>query len=260
MWIFRWGNNGCSRAPATSRRPEEHPRYFEFFCISHMYKGNGYYWRPGSEPAEVTPGQCILVSPGTIHNYGPAADNVYYEDTINFTGPLAEMLLKSGIFTDGKFELGSFRSLLGIIKYLSDPSDHSQLNAVFLLQQFLYELYNKRFREHGQERYPEIDELVKMLREQPERWWNIEEMAEYCNMSDDQFRRVFRQRVGMLPKIYIDRLKMNQAATMLTNTNLRIAEIAEILGYTDQFHFSRRFSKVIGVSPGEYRRNAIMYK
>ncbi len=260
MWIFRWSSHGSSSGPTTILRPWERPRYFEFFCISHMFKGNGYYWQSGHEVEEVSAGQCILVSPGAIHCYGPMPGKTYQEDTINFSGPLAEMLFKSGVFTDGKFECGSFRALLEIVKYLSDPSDHSQLNAVFQLQQFLYELYNKRFRKHGQERYPEIDELVKMLREQPDRWWNIDEMAEYCNMSDDQFRRVFRQRVGMLPKVYIDRLKMNQAAAMLTNGNLKIAEIAEVLGYTDQFHFSRRFRKIIGLSPGEYRRDAITHK
>ncbi len=257
LWIFRWGSNHAFRSANTAYNYNS--RYFEFYCISHMFKGNGFYWRPGQESIQVKPGQCILVSPGTIHNYGPAHDSEYQEDTLNFTGPLADMLFKSGVFADGVYNIGSFRWLLSTTKFLSDPSDHAQLNAAFALQQLLYDLYNKRFSEHGKERYPEIDELLKLLRDQPERWWSIDEMASYCNMSDDQFRRVFCKRVGMLPKLYVDRMKLNHAASLLTETRLSIADIAEKLGYTDQYHFNRRFKDVMGVSPGQYRRESFRH-
>lgn len=258
LWIFRWGSNHAFRTSGSSVNYET-SRYFEFYCISHMFKGNGFYWRPGRDIVPVSAGQCILVSPKIIHNYGPALGSDYQEDTLNFTGPLADMLFKSGIFSDGVYDIGSFRRLSAVINFLSDPSDHAQLNAGFALQQFLYDLYNKRFREHGKERYPEIDALLQLLRDQPERWWNIDEMAGYCNMSDDQFRRVFRKRVGMLPKLYVDRMKLNHAAALLIETNLNIADIAEKIGYTDQYHFNRRFKEIMGMPPGQYRRDSFRH-
>jgi AraC-like DNA-binding protein len=257
LWIFRWGSNHAFRDANSAYTYNN--RYFEFYCISHMFSGNGFYWRPGQDVLPVKAGQCILASPGTEHNYGPAPHSDYQEDTLNFTGPLADMMFKSGVFADGIYDLGPARRLSAIFNSLSDPSDHAQLNAGLALQQFLYDLYNKRFREHGRERYPEIDELLKLLREQPERWWSIDEMAAYCNMSDDQFRRVFRKRVGMLPKLYVDRMKLNHAAAMLTGTRLSIAEIAEKIGYTDQYHFNRRFKEIMGMPPGHYRRDSFRH-
>ncbi|MDD2478920.1 MAG: AraC family transcriptional regulator [Victivallaceae bacterium] len=252
LWIFRWGRN-VGGAP----RQHQLDRHFEFYSISHMFKGAGFYWTPAGGTQEVKPGQYVLASPGFKQHYGGTAQENYYEDTINFSGPLADMMFKSGVFSNGVFELGLSRRLLPIIELAADPSDHGQLNACSALHRLLQDLYNRRFQEQGRERYPEIDELLTLMKEQPERWWTIEEMAEFCNMSDDQFRRVFRARVGVLPKLYADQIKLHRASSLLVETKLSLAEIAQKLGYKDQFHFSRRFKTVTGFPPRRFRRDAI---
>ena len=80
-------------------------------------------------------------------------------------------------------------------------------------------------------------------------------MAEMCNLSIDQLRRVFFQRTGVKPKIYVDRLKLNRAAEYLVSSKQPISEVAERFGYRDQYHFSRRFKAVMGVSPQRYRNS-----
>ncbi len=100
-----------------------------------------------------------------------------------------------------------------------------------------------------------MDELLEEIRRRPEKWWSVREMAEMCNLSTDQLRRVFQQRTGVKPKIYIDRLKLNHAAEYLVSTDHPVAEIAERFGYKDQYHFSRRFKAVQGMSPQRYRRS-----
>ena len=80
-------------------------------------------------------------------------------------------------------------------------------------------------------------------------------MAEMCNLSIDQLRRVFFLRTGVKPKIYVDRLKLNRAAEYLVSSNHPVSEVAERFGYRDQYHFSRRFKAVMGVSPQRYRNS-----
>jgi two-component system response regulator YesN len=58
----------------------------------------------------------------------------------------------------------------------------------------------------------------------------------------------------MSPKEYLDSIKMNRATELLTTSDLKIYQIAERLGYSDAYHFNRRFSNVIGISPGKYRK------
>ncbi|MFA7231830.1 MAG: hypothetical protein WC071_11225, partial [Victivallaceae bacterium] len=57
------------------------PRYFEYFSISHMHEGNGRLWLPPDKEYQMNPGNCVIISPGTINRYGGAED-CYVEDSI----------------------------------------------------------------------------------------------------------------------------------------------------------------------------------
>ncbi len=251
LWIFRYGRGRSPGRPLSWGR--ENPRKFEFFSISHMTAGKGVFWRPDAPAVEIHPGQCVVITPDTVHYYGGLEGEYYTEDTVNFTGELAVMLQKSGVIRDGVYDLGLSHRLLPVIELATEPSDHSQIKANFALQKILMELYDRRTAQMRPDRYPQINELVAQIRENPEKWWSIADMAEYCNMSDDQFRRVFESLFGVLPKLYIDKLRLNKAAELLAETSMSVAEISEMMGYQDPFHFSRRFKSVIGFSPRQYR-------
>ncbi|MEL7487667.1 MAG: AraC family transcriptional regulator, partial [Pseudomonadota bacterium] len=49
---------------------------------------------------------------------------------------------------------------------------------------------------------------------------------------------------------------MERGCDLLTDTALTVREIADALGYCDEYHFSKQFSKTIGWSPSEYRARA----
>ena len=250
LWIFRYSSS--EKTQAEQVRPEK--RYFEFYSISHMYDGQGVF-SLGQAPWEsVSPGDCIIITPGTVHAYGADTGSVYCEDSINFTGPVADRLFKCGIIADGKFHLGKVRKLQQIIEYANDPASEAQLRASFELQKLLTELYFERL-EHSQKEYPLIQELLNELSANPRRWWSVQEMAELCHLSIDHFRRVFFQYTGVKPKQYVDRLKLNLAAELLLSGKYPISKIAEHTGYLDQYHFSRRFKAVMGMSPRQYRES-----
>ena len=101
---------------------------------------------------------------------------------------------------------------------------------------------------------PPVEELLEAIKSRPKHWWTVEEMAEFCNLSPDQFRRNFRQHTGMLPKSYVEEFKLRQAAELLVSTALPVSEVAGRLGYRDPYHFSRRFKNFSGISPERYRR------
>jgi YesN/AraC family two-component response regulator len=52
---------------------------------------------------------------------------------------------------------------------------------------------------------------------------------------------------------YFNQLKIQKACQYLLYTELRIQEIADKLGIADPFYFSRMFSKLMGMSPQQYR-------
>lgn len=51
----------------------------------------------------------------------------------------------------------------------------------------------------------------------------------------------------------MQKYRMQKACELLCNTNLKIYEIAEMVGYTDSAYFSATFKKMLGVSPRQFR-------
>jgi len=232
------------------------PRYFEYFSISHMYGGKGRLWLPPDSKYDISEGNCVIIPPQSVNRYGGINGHSYKEDAICFTGPIADMLFKSGILSAGVFELGRARLLLPIHHLASDPAMDSQINANIALQKLLIDIYNinKKMKTHNNTSASIITLLLKTIKEQIERWWTVEEMAEFCGFSKDQFRRIFKKHTGILPKLYLDRLKLQKAAEGLISSNMKIADIAKQFDYKDCYHFSRRFKSVIGFSPRRYRQ------
>ena len=252
LWLFRSGS-GCTCVDSYRKC---RVRYFRFYSISHMHRGHGMLWLENHREEEINVGDCVIMTPGTKNRYGGFGD-VYDEDSINFVGPVADMMMRAGIISCGVFPMGRVRRLLPIIELMHDPAFGSQLQANIELQKLLAELCLAK-QESRQAEYPLLEELLCHIKENPRKWWTVADMADMCNLSIDQLRRIFFQRTGMNPKLYVDRLKLNLAAAMLVNTNQSISAIAKYFGYVDQYHFSRRFKAVMGMPPIRYRENSRM--
>ena len=98
-----------------------------------------------------------------------------------------------------------------------------------------------------------IDELLGKMTTRPEDNWSIEEMAEYCNLSVNHFRRIFSTQTGLNPKEYQNTIKIEHAKMLLCSSDMSISSISEKLGYSDQYHFSRRFKETTGFSPSKFK-------
>ena len=250
LWIFASGRGGVSRpmpaAPAL--------RCFEFFALSHLYDGFGHFFLRGKPDCDIRPGDCVIVTPGLIHRYGGWGGRNYCEDTVNFFGPVADMLLRAGVIEPGIIHAGHVRRLLPVIEYLQDPALDSQLKACIELQKLLTDFYLEKRLNRAE--YPLFDQLLREITTHLDRWWTVGEMAERCNLSCDQLRRVFLKYTGGTPKLYLDRLKLRHAGELLTGTAMSLSEIAASLGYVDVYHFCRRFKEIMGMAPGQFRQTS----
>lgn len=81
-----------------------------------------------------------------------------------------------------------------------------------------------------------------------------EEFAAQLGFSVSHYIRVFKQKTGSSPINYFNLLKIQQSCQYLYFTDRSIKEIAIKLGFDDQYYFSRLFTKLIGLSPLNYRK------
>lgn len=79
--------------------------------------------------------------------------------------------------------------------------------------------------------------------------------ASMMNISEVYLNEAVKGATGLSVGAYIRNMVMVRAKRQLAYTSLSAKEIAYALGYEDYAHFSKLFSKSIGMSPSEYRKN-----
>ena len=83
----------------------------------------------------------------------------------------------------------------------------------------------------------------------------VGEMAEVCFMSESYFRKIFTSVMGESPKSYVVRQQLQKAAGLLATTKMPVSDIATRCGFEDVSTFYRRFVRLYGVPPTEYRKS-----
>lgn len=81
------------------------------------------------------------------------------------------------------------------------------------------------------------------------------ELARECGLSRSHFARAFRMTTGMPPHQWLLARRIELAQDLLRNSKLSLQEIAIRCGFTDQSHFTKVFSRMMHMSPGEWRRS-----
>lgn len=84
---------------------------------------------------------------------------------------------------------------------------------------------------------------------------SIEELAELCGLSLNYFSLCFKDTFGETPKVYITKMRLSKAKTLLEFSSYNIKEIATVCGFQKFNSFSCSFKKYMGMTPSEYRES-----
>ena len=102
------------------------------------------------------------------------------------------------------------------------------------------------------------DLIINTIRRSPEKFFSNKELAEKLEVSVKTAENKFKAACGITIHQYILKFKAEQAISYFKNfPEMQIKEVAYNLGFYDEYHFSKQFKKVIGVSPSEYRNKMI---
>lgn len=85
---------------------------------------------------------------------------------------------------------------------------------------------------------------------------SLEQIAAQVHLSANYVSTLFKKYYGMNISDYIIRVRMEQGARLLAETNFKTYQIAEQVGYTNSQYFSVLFKKTYGVTPKEYRNQS----
>ena len=102
-----------------------------------------------------------------------------------------------------------------------------------------------------------IDIVAKYIADNIGKHFSVGELAELVHVTPDYISRIFKRYTGCSLIKYIHKCKIEAAKVYLFEENLKLNEIATKLGFSDEFHFSKVFKKVEGVSPSRFRLNKV---
>lgn len=104
----------------------------------------------------------------------------------------------------------------------------------------------------GKERNVEL-EVKKYIREHMMDNITVPDIAKELHFNSQYLMRTFKGKTGHSIMEYITQARIETAKKILTNTNLPIKEVANMVGYLDYAYFTRVFRKETGESPTQYR-------
>jgi AraC-like DNA-binding protein len=228
-------------------------------------RGNGWCQMDG-RTYEVHADQLLVIPAGLPHVYGAAPAEpwtIYWFHAVGQNVPYYQEKLevsreKPVVSLAGDVRLFSlFEDLLEDLEHGSTLrhlmyAAHSLAHLMGTLLRHRHEFWEG---EHDvRERILKSVEFMKQHLREPLR---ISTLSAVVNLSRSHYTTLFKRVTGYAPLLYLNHLRMQRAVQLLNSTNLSIKAISDQLGFTDQFYFSRAFSKLHGHSPSEHRRRYI---
>jgi AraC-like DNA-binding protein len=84
----------------------------------------------------------------------------------------------------------------------------------------------------------------------------LEQLAEEAHMSKYYLSHAFKREYGVSPINYMISRRIDESKYLLTETDLSMSQIAQLLGFSSLSYFSQVFRKENNTSPMEFRQNA----
>jgi AraC-like DNA-binding protein len=211
-------------------------------------------------------GTSYHLTPGTLFVYGPDVPHRIVTDPtkrlskyfINTFGASASEALTKASLPFGTVlrvnDLPTVRSLFdGIIQAGISNSTHSASICNHLYQALLLTIveHASPYGSNDRAGFATYQRCRSFIDENHNTVTTLEEVAQRCEVSAAYLCRLFQNYAQESPYQFLTRLRMQRAARLL-ESGLKAKDVAKQLGFADQFHFSRCFSRVFGLPPRRF--------
>ncbi|OQP38827.1 AraC family transcriptional regulator [Niastella yeongjuensis] len=215
---------------------------------------------------DLQPGSFIIIPAGNPHNYASAEHDSWTIYWIHFTGSLSKKIIEilkqkingyCGRVAFKQKRLDLFNDMYACLErgYGTDNLSYANMCLHHYIFTFLYDdqfnLAEKALADDP------VELSISFMQQHIAKPLSLEAIAKSVNFSASHFSALFRKKTGFAPIEYFNHLKIQLACQYLHFTELRVKEIADKLGIEDPYYFSRLFTKLMGMSPNQYRSSKL---
>lgn len=229
------------------------------FFLLYVVKGAGRY-KHKRTAHEVTENDYIVIPATQVAALESSMDQPWTIYWAFFSGTGAPDVARFLMGRDGKPKKA--KPLVGRVAQFNDILHHLALmdnieNLVYVNSRFYsfvcsFKLKVLAAKSHGQK--DRAIHTIEYMRENLNKVVTLEELADRAGLSVSHYCAVFKRRTSQTPMQLFTSMKIQRACQWLQDQNTTIKNIAYNLGFFDQYHFSKVFKEVMGMSPKDYKK------
>ena len=251
------------RHPSNHRFSKTRGRTLDSLVVVRIVNGHGVFRSKASGELPVPANSLFFVFPGVNHDYRYDDETGWDEEWMELDPTEALPLLNAAGITP-KSPLRTFASASGVseaFQNLLDASRASGVAAKMRVDALAHLVVAEAIAAWRKGTDAETGQVVERMRQAlvsdvGERTL-VRDAARRAGKCESRMRDLFKQATGLSPKKYQMRARLVRAGKLLRETDLSVGAIAEQTGFESIFAFSRRFKKLLGFSPREYRARKI---
>lgn len=162
-------------------------------------------------------------------------------------------------------EIESFGQIQTVLAMLAKEAAEPQLGSAIIVQSLLNILFSFLVRRIVEKKGSQpktwshalqndsVKKAIELLHADVEKDWTLESLAKAVGLSRAGLAQKFKKYLGDTPLHYLTLIRMQKACALLSTTDDNIELIAEAVGYSDAFSFSKVFKRITGVPPRDFR-------
>lgn len=224
-----------------------------------LYVTHGKGWlETGKKKVAIKPNQYLLFPKGAAFRSGPSAEEPWRIYAVQFSGKLADDIYS---YLGTGLKPHTIPPLVGRNAQFDDILHHldlmnnieNLLYANFRFYSFLgtFRLTVFNYMKKGADNI--IEQCIQLMKQKLDQHLTLADLSREIGLSASYLSALFKEKTRYSPIQLFTSLRMQKASQLLKDTHLNVKEIAQEMGYPDQYTFSRSFKLIMGVSPKKFR-------
>lgn len=207
-------------------------------------------------------GSCICYKPHSYQFLAAREEQGLVHNWMHLTGDFDKLAQQYGFLFNTVYQLNDD----GFVTELMQAAELEILNKRAYAEELctvkITELVIKIMREAekqneemiARETYNALIEARAKIHMDYSRNWTVDEMAKIVYLSPSRFYSLYKTVFGITPKADLQMIRLEHAKILLAEGRCSVKEVAEQVGYTNEYYFIRAFKGFTGKTPGRFRK------
>lgn len=215
---------------------------------------------------EVNINDVVLCKPNIFHkslqNQGCTRTCIYFTDRflhLYFTEMSTKLLLSCFEKEVITLNIEMFSKVKKLMLLLEQEIVTDSNNRIFIYLSDILNILNDnkstQRAEHISSVHANFAPILSYINQHYNKINNIEELSNKFYISKFHLCHIFKEATGLTLIQYINKIKIQNACNMLTDTDLSILDIAHSCGFNSSMYFCKTFKHAVSVTPSEFRKN-----